>query len=448
MTARVPRGVVALSLIAVVVVTAQLVRLSVYMADPTDARWSVIPWNAFAASHSCLSGYWAAAREVDTAPNVWDDSLSSMPGPTPDAPRVPKKIGRFLMDGYEYTPTFLLLPRALLHLTPEFLAFRALWFCLNLAVVLAAVFATSRRLAPAVGPSMLWLAPLILAPLSILVTFQFGNVQLACIAGALLGMLCLDRAAGSRHSTILYATGGLLLAYMTVSKLYPGMLVLYLLLRRDWRAVAWTSAWGVGLVLIGLADIGIAAHTAFLDHLPRLLSGESFPPLRNPRGISANMSVPGLTLKLGLFGVPHMSFGAMRVVGWIYTAILVGVVVRLARRPAAPLVEPIVWIVILLLATLRSPVLPVYGIFPQVWLLVILLAARWAEPGVRVGLIAMFGLLYGIGPNQTLWPPQVQALYSTVVQTAGAIVLAVAALRLAPVTVTASAASAASRVRN
>jgi hypothetical protein len=226
------------------------------------------------------------------------------------------------------------------------------------------------------------------------------------------------------------------------------MLALYLLLRRDWRALGWTSAWGAGLILLGLVDMGTAAHAAFLDHLPGLLSGESFPPLRNPRGISANMSVPGLTLKLGLFGVPHMSFAAMRVVGWIYTAILVGVVIRLARRPAAPAIEPVVWIVILLLATLRSPVLPVYGIFPLMWLLVIVLAVRWAEPGVRIGLIAMFALLYGLGPNQTLWPPQVQAIFSTVVQTAGAIGLSVAALRIAPVGVSVPAASPAGTARS
>jgi hypothetical protein len=448
MTARVPRGVVALSLLAGVVVAAQFVRLSVFMVDPSDARWSVIPWNAFGAAHSCMSGYWAAGLAVDTMPNVWDDSLSSTPGPTAGSPRVPKRIGRFTIDSYEYTPTFLLLPRALLHVAPDFFTFRQLWVSLNLAVVVAAVFAVSRRLVEALGTPVLWLAPLILAPLSVLVTFQIGNVQLACIAGALLGMLCFDRAAGSRHATLLYATGGLLLAYVTVSKLYPGMLVLYLLLRRDWRAVGWTSVWGAGLGLIGMADMGLAAHAAFLDHLPRLLSGEAFPPLRNPRGISANMSVPGLTLKLGLFGVPHMSFGGMRVVGWIYTAILAVVVVRLARRPTAPPFEPIVWIVILLLATLRSPVLPVYGIFPQVWLLVIVLAARWAEPGVRVSLIAMFAVLCGIGPNQGLWSPQVHAIFSTVVQTAGALVLAVAALRLAPESISAPAASAAGTLRS
>jgi hypothetical protein len=145
------------------------------------------------------------------------------------------------------------------------------------------------------------------------------------------------------------------------------------------------------------------------------------------------MSVPGLTLKLGLFGVPHMSFGALRIVGWIYTAILVAVVVHLARRNTPRPLEPIVWIVILLLATLRSPVLPVYGIFPQVWLLVVVLAARWAEPRLRVGLIAWFVVLSGLAPNQMLWPPQVHAVFSTFVQTAGALALVVVALRLAPI---------------
>jgi hypothetical protein len=38
------------------------------------------------------------------------------------------------------------------------------------------------------------------------------------------------------------------------------------------------------------------------------------------------------------------------------------------------------------------------------------------------------------------WPPQVQAIFSTVVQTAGAIVLAVMAVRLAPLSAGARAA--------
>jgi alpha-1,2-mannosyltransferase len=430
-TSATPRGVIALSVIASAIVVVQLARLSVYIVDPADARWSVIPWNAFTATHSCMSGYWAAGRAVETMPNVWDDSLSSTPGPTPTSRRVMKRIGPFFLDTYEYTPTFLLLPRALLHVTPDFFAFRQLWFVLNLATVLLAIGVVSRRLAAALGPSVLWLAPLILAPLAVLATFQIGNVQLACIAASLLAMLCFESAAAGRHATILYLAGGVLLAYMTVSKLYPGVLVFYLLVRRDWRAVEWTAACAIGFVLIGLADMGVAAHMAFLDHLPGLLSGEAFPNLRIPNGIAANMSVPGIALKLGWYGVPGMSFGAMRVVGWIYTVVLLGIVYRLGRRPVAARVEPIVWIVILLLATLRSPVLPVYGIFPVVWLVTILLAAHWTRPLVRASLLVLYVLLAGIAPGQTLWPPDVHAIFSTVVQTAGAVAIAVAVLRLA-----------------
>jgi hypothetical protein len=255
-------------------------------------------------------------------------------------------------------------------------------------------------------------------------------VQLACIAGSLLAMLWFERAREASPATPLYPAGALLLAYMTVSKLYPGMLIVYLLFRRDWRAVAWTAAVGIAFVLVGLIDLGLPAHVAFLDHLPRLLSGESFPNLRNPNGISANMSVPGLARKLSIYGLPWSSFDAMRVVGWIYTVIVITIVARLARTRRSTAFEPIVWLVILLLATLRSPVLPVYGIFPTVWLLSILLAARWDRPLLRGLLLTWFVALALVTPAWTLWPPAVHAIVTAIVLTGGSIALAAAVLRL------------------
>jgi hypothetical protein len=255
-------------------------------------------------------------------------------------------------------------------------------------------------------------------------------VQLACIAGSLLAMVWFERAGNAPPATLLYAAGALLLAYMTASKLYPGMLVVYLLVRRDWRAVAWTAAAGIVFVLVGLVDVGLPAHLAFLDHLPRLLSGESFPNLRNPNGISANMSVPGLARKLSIYGLPWSSFDAMRIVGWIYTIVVIAVVALLARARRSTAFEPIVWLVILLLATLRSPVLPVYGIFPTVWLLSILLAARWDRPAVRGLLLTWFVALALVTPSWTLWPPAVHAIVTAVVMTGGSIALAAAVLRL------------------
>lgn len=425
----VPRGVVVLSLAAAAILVVHLARMSVYMVQPAATGWSLMPWNDFGTQHSCFTGYWAAARDVDDAPNVWGPDLNSSPGPTPGS-RVAKTIGPFAIDTYEYTPTFLIVPRALMWLIPDFVVARAVWYLLNLAVVAGAIIAVARRLAPAMGRAVVWLAPLILVPLAVLVTFQIGNVQLACIAGSMLAMLWFERARDARSATLLYAGGGLLLGLMAVSKLYPGMLVLYLLLRRDWRAVAWTAAAGVAFVMVGLVDLGLPAHMAFLDHVPRVLSGESFPNLRNANGISANMSVPGLARKLSIYGLPWSSFEAMRVVGWIYTLVLLAVVARLARARRSTAFAPVVWLVILLLATLRSPVLPVYGIFPTVWLLTIVLAARWNRPGVRWFLLAWFVVLALVTPAWTLWPPAVHAVVTTIVLTVGSIALAVEALRL------------------
>lgn len=425
----VPRGVVVLSLIATAVLVVQLGRMSVYMVDPAATGWSIMPWNEFGTLHNCFTGYWAAARDVDTNPNVWGADLNTSPGPTPGA-RIPKRLGPFAIDQYEYTPTFLIVPRMLMWVVSDFDAARTVWYVLNLVIVGAAILAVARRLEPAIGPAVLWLAPLILVPLSILGTFQAGNLQLACVAGSLLAMLWLERARDAASPTLLYAAGALLLACMTVSKLYPGMLVVYLLARGEWRAVLWTAAAGVLLVLVGLVDLGLPAHLAFVDHLPHLLSGETFPNLRNPNGISANMSVPGIVRKLSIYGLPWSSFDAMRVVGWIYTLVVLAIVAYLARARRSAAREPIVWLVILLLATFRSPVLPVYGIFPTVWLLTILLAARWDSSFVRSVLLAWFVALALLTPSWTLWPPVVHAIVTTVVLTAGSLLLAAAALRV------------------
>ena len=94
-----------------------------------------------------------------------------------------------------------------------------------------------------------------------------------------------------------HAAGGAILAYAIVSKLFPGVLLFYLLLRRDWRAVGWTAVWAVVLVAITFADVGAVPFAAFLEHLPGLLSGEAFPAFRSAAPIAVNESIPGLAFK-------------------------------------------------------------------------------------------------------------------------------------------------------
>jgi hypothetical protein len=87
---------------------------------------------------------------------------------------------------------------------------------------------------------------------------QKGNFQMMAITMAMLAMILFER----RRC----AAGGALLAFATVSKLYPGMLLLYLLARRDWRAVAWTTAMGAVFVVLGILTFVLpaTAHIAML----------------------------------------------------------------------------------------------------------------------------------------------------------------------------------------
>jgi ABC-type sulfate transport system permease component len=70
----------------------------------------------------------------------------------------------------------------------------------------------------------------------------------------------------------------------------------------------------------------------------------------------------------------------MRTIGSIYTLIVLAATVIVARRTLTREQEPLAWLTILILASLRSPFLPGYAVIPVLWLLT-LLAARFAPTG-------------------------------------------------------------------
>ena len=401
--------------IGTALVAVQLTWLVPFIIDANHATWgpggltSPLP-----SAHSCVSAYWFANEAIAHTPDIYDESLTSIPQTDPKAPRVPRKHGPINIDAYEYPPTFLLLPRLLALATPDFWAFRRLWFVLNFFVVIGAVVLIARRVDAANGTGAVWLTPFVLAAPAIIATFQIGNVQLAVIAVSMLAMLLFERRSP--------ATGGLLLAYVTVAKLYPGVFVLYLLLRRDWRAVAWTGGFGIALVGISMGLFGWPPFAAFLHHVPKLMSGEAFPAFRNPMAVSINGSVPGIVFKLGLFGVPGMGFEAMRIVGWLYTLVVIAGTAWLALRVRDDRRAPLVWLAILVLATLRSPFLPTYAPFPSLWLATLLAALAWRRsPRAAIPAVACWCVLaIGFGPGGL--PLMWNAVWSTV-QTAVALLI-------------------------
>ena len=414
-------GLKVIATVSALVALLVVARLAVYIVDPAQVSFSLIPSSDWEVRHSCVSAYVVAGDAVATHPNVYDDALYSAPNDDPTAIRKPLMLGTFKIDVFEYPPQFLLLPRGLLLLAPAFLDQRMLWFALEGGVILLALLVVARFIGPTAGTRALLLSPLVWAAVPTISMLQKGNVQGAIIAMSMVAMVLFERRR--------FALGGLLLGFATVSKLYPGLLCLYLLARRQWRAAAWTAAMGVALSVLTVVDFGWAPFTAFLQHFPGLLGGEAFPAFRNPSAMAINMSIPGLAFKLKLFGVPGMGFAAAKIIGWIYTPIALAATVVAARRLQTTPEKPLVWLAVLTLATLRSPFLPnAYGVFPALWLLT-LLAATYVPRGRALAWTlagwATLSIYWAVD-----WPvdPRIKALVNLLPQVL-MVVLAVLALR-------------------
>jgi hypothetical protein len=409
--------------IGAAVLLPQLLAVTLFIVDANSSTWTASVWHPIPSRHSCVSAYWVAAQRVTRVPDLYAESVYRpvVASAAAAAVRGPN-LGPFIVDPYEYPPAFLPLPRLLGLVSPDFWTFRRLWFALNLAGVAVGLVAIARRLDARAGTQAVWLTPLVLAAPAVLSTLEVGNVQLLFIVASAVAMWLFERRQ--------YAAGGVLLGYAVASKLFPGVLLLFLLLRRDWRAIAWTTAAGLAITLLALVDVGWTPFGAFLEHLPKLLSGEAFPGLKNPAAIAINESVPGIVFKLPLFGLPNLGFAGARILGWAYTLVLAGVTAWMALGVRDRAKDPLLWVAILLLATLRSPFLPFYGAFPALWLATLVYAGAPHRPGIRWVTIAL-ALVLAVSPGQGVVSPQLNAI-ATFVHTIAGLVLVFLALRPEP----------------
>ncbi len=90
----------------------------------------------------------------------------------------------------------------------------------------------------------------LLSSFPVLFNFQFGRFHLATILMATAGML-----AFSRGRDIL---GGAFLAGAVVTKIFPGILLVYLGVRKGGRAILWTLAFSAAYALAALLVFGLA----------------------------------------------------------------------------------------------------------------------------------------------------------------------------------------------
>jgi hypothetical protein len=141
--------------------------------------------------------------------------------------------------------------------------------------------------------------------------------------------------------------------------------------------------------------------------------------------MAINVSIPGLIFKLKIFGIQGFGFGASKIIGWIYTLILLGIVFVVARRKND---NPLVWLSILILATLRSPFLPgSYATFPPLWLLSLLVAFYSPTPKMLIILILGWLSLNINIPNDSLLDPRLKVLIMAIPQL---VIIAVALIGL------------------
>jgi hypothetical protein len=355
---------------------------------------------AFYLRHNCYTSYAVAGLlAAQGAENVYDPSQYRDPV---EETEIHRRIGEMLtIDRYQYPPPFLLLPRLLRWITGDFFKTRSLWFAINILAFTLTVAAFARWVArDEFGP--VWLVwATVLATWIARGTLQIGNFHLLVITLSLAGMLALE---SRRH-----ALGGALLGFTIASKLFPGVLLAYLVVRRSWRAVAWTLGWMTAYAAATLLLFGARPYVAFLTyHLPRLASGEAFSFARECiRPLTLNGSVMGLPFKLDkLDWLDGLDPGLVaHVMTWLYTvgllvAIFVLGVRHLRSSPGTPeridLVR--VWIVILILGQMRSPFLPLYGNIALLWLLPLLLPRRRPAPVLAVGLAILWLVFATIVP--------------------------------------------------
>jgi hypothetical protein len=178
--------------------------------------------------------------------------------------------------------------------------------------------------------------------------------------------------------------GGGLLGFAVVAKVWPAVLVVYLILQGRWKPALWCGLAVVIYALGALLLFGPDPYRAFLTYeLPRISSGEAFGFMGTiPRAIMTNMSIFGVSHKLHALGLLSSKPSLVSpVLSWGFT-VFIGLIViatGLRRGDGAGgcerdrLVKAQLWLALLTLVQLRSPFLPwPYGVLSTLWLLVLL----------------------------------------------------------------------------
>ncbi|HEU4891202.1 MAG TPA: glycosyltransferase 87 family protein [Vicinamibacterales bacterium] len=389
------RLVVAIVVAAALAAIGQMAWISVYMADPSKGTHSYYPSDPFRVRHSCMTAYVEAIRFChEPGTNIYRMDLYE-----------PRQIGPLKVDSFHYPPPFLLLPASVDAFARDVFAFRSLWFVMQCLVLAGAIFGIARWIGGEPGALAAAGGVLAFATPQFLFALQQGNVQSTAVSVAAVAFVLLWR---GRH-----AIGAPLLAYVAAAKIFPGILVVHLAAARRWKALAATALAGAAVLALTLVAIGAQPFRDFVGgELPRISSGEAFPHTET-FAYGANFSVYGITVRWRKLGLDWLTRPRGLAIASAYGAgvILAAFALGWRRRPDLETAHGRLRLVqcglaLVVLAAMRSPFMPGYGLVGPLWLFTLLAAERTARRGVLVAWVAIAGVaaLHAWLPSPALVP--------------------------------------------
>ncbi len=336
-------------LLALLMIT-QTVRLSSWLVDPAK-DWQISTNDPFYSQHMCITAYvYAADLSRQGEDNVYNKK--HYPGLTPDA-KITTTIMNFQPDDpYQYPPQFLLLPRLAIALTSDFDVIKIFWFFLQALLFGFISLSVARYIGGEVGATAALLIPLLWISFPVLSNFQYGQFHMVSILLAVGAMMWF---AQGKHKL-----GGVSLAFAILSKVSPGILLIYFLVKRRWKEAGWTIVFCLVISLLALVVVGPKPFEAFISYqLPELQSGSAFSfaeawPDYRDQFIAGNQSPFAFIAKLDALGISGMTQNLAKIVHIIYTLFVVIITFFAARIKGGRHIQLLVWLALLNLGALVS----------------------------------------------------------------------------------------------
>ncbi len=388
---------------ATIAAGAQIIPLTVFMTDSNRVEYSTQPSDPFRTRHSCMTSYVEGARFAsDGSVNIYELAHYQ-----------PRKIGTLQVDRYHYPPPFLLLPQSLRVIAPEFGSFRALWFAMQLLIIVGGFVAAAIWIGGVAGATVLTGGALVLAMPGVVFSLQQGNFQVSAtpLAAAGFALLLAGR----------MGAGAALVAWTAAAKIFPGILVVHLAAARRWRALAWLAVAGVVLLGLTIAAQGMRPVQDFVGTaLPEMADGSAFPHAERPDTVANNWTVYGLTVRLRNLGVASLTQPIGLSLASIYGIVIIGLAAFAGWRrplridtPAGRLALLQVAVALIGLASFRSPFAGApYGSFSTLCLMALLAAGTASYRDARLWMVGLviFGLTVSSIPSPA-YPPTVWWLW-------------------------------------